>query len=66
MKTLFEQWEYARDNFQHYAIKATYDSGDYHRRTVTYEERQYNVDMANIWDRVIKDIRLKINTQYNV
>jgi len=64
--TLYEQWQYARDNFQHYAIRYKYDTGDGFRRTVTSEEKQYCFDMANKWDSIIKEVRLKIIEQSNV
>ena len=64
--TLFEQWQYARDNFQHYSIRYIYDTGDGFRRTVSSEEKQYCFDMANKWDGIIKELRLKIIAQSNV
>lgn len=64
--TLFEQWQYARDNFQHYSIRYIYDTGDGFRRTVSSEEKQYCLDMANKWDRTMKELRLKIIAQSNV
>jgi hypothetical protein len=64
--TLFEQWQYARDNFQHYSIRYIYDTGDGYRRTVSSKEKQYCFDMANKWDGIIKELRLKIIAQSNV
>jgi len=64
--TLFEQLQYARDNFQHYSIRYIYDTGDGFRRTISSEEKQYCFDMVNKWDSIIKDVRLKIIAQSNV
>jgi hypothetical protein len=61
--TLFEQWQYARDNFQHYAIRSIYDYGDGFRITVSQEERNWCAEQANKWDEIIKDLRLKIIEQ---
>jgi len=58
--TLYEQWENARDNFQHYALRGKYDTGDGFRRIVTNEDREYCINMANHWDNIIKHIRQKI------
>jgi len=64
--TLYEQWQYARDKFQHYAIRSMYDYGDGFRITVSQEERSWCAEQANKWDEIIKDIRLKIIAQSNV
>jgi hypothetical protein len=64
--TLFEQWQYARDNFQHYSIRCIYDTGDGFRRTVSSEEKLYCLNMANKWDAIIKELRLKIISKSNV
>jgi len=45
---LFEQWQYARDDFQHYAIRYIYDSGDGFRRTVSSEEKQRYASMKRL------------------
>lgn len=37
--SLYEQWQYARDNFQHYTLRYVYDDGDGYRRTVSYKEK---------------------------
>jgi hypothetical protein len=58
--TLFEQWEEARNNFQHYAIRVIYDNGDGFRRTVSSEERKYCIDMANRWEIIIEKLEDKI------
>lgn len=58
--TLFEQWQYARDKFLYYSIRYIYDSGDEFRRIVSSEEKKYCFEMANKWNSIIKDIRLKI------
>jgi hypothetical protein len=58
--TLFEQWQYSRDNFQHYAIRSMYDYDDGFRTTVSQEERNWCAEQANIWDGIIKELRLKI------
>lgn len=65
--TLFEQYECARNSFQYYAIRSIYDYGDGFRITVSQEERNWCAEQADIWDRIIKDLRLKIiNRQSNV
>lgn len=58
--TVFEQYERARCYFQHYTIRYIYDTGDGFRRTVSSEEKQYCADMANRWENIIKELRLKI------
>ena len=64
--TLIEQWQYARNNFLHYAIRYIYDYGDYYRRTVTSEEKQYCFEQANYWENKYKELADKIREQPNV
>lgn len=63
--SLFEQYQYARNQFQHYSIRYIYDNGDNYRRETSSEEKKYCFDMANTWDSIIKEIRLKIVAQSN-
>jgi len=58
--SLFEQWQFARDNFQHYAIRYIYDNGDGYRRYVTSEEKRYCFEQANYWENKYKEIADKI------
>jgi hypothetical protein len=50
-QTLHQEYETARNNFQHYSMK------------VTYGEKldiKYNTEQANNWDVILKDLRSKI------
>lgn len=50
-KELIQEYEKARNNFQHYSMK------------VTYGEKldiKYNTEQANNWDVIIKQLRSKI------
>jgi hypothetical protein len=50
-QALLQEYETARNNFQHYSMK------------VTYGEKldiKYNAEQANNWDVIIKDLRSKI------
>jgi len=57
---LIEQWLMSRNMFMHYAIRSMYDYGDNYRHIVSEEEREYCRDMANYWDKQVKNIREKI------
>lgn len=49
--TLLQEYETARNNFQHYSMK------------VTYGEKldiKYNTEQVNNWDIILKDLRSKI------
>jgi len=51
------------DNFQHYAIRSIYDYGDGFRIKVSQEERNWCAEQANVWNNIIKELRLKIIAQ---
>lgn len=61
--TLFEQYQYARNNFQYYALHLTYNNFDDFRIQASQKERNYYAEKANYWDAVIKSIRAKIIEQ---
>lgn len=58
--TLYDKYEIARNNFMHFALRTSYGSGDGFRKTDTFEERKYCCEMANKWDKIIKELREKI------
>jgi hypothetical protein len=48
---LLQEYETARNNFQHYSMKVTY--GEKH-------DMKYNTEQTNNWDVILKDLRSKI------
>lgn len=64
--TIFDQWQYARNNFQHYALRSIYDYGDGFRIVVSQKERNWCIEQANYWNGIIKELELKIIEQSNV
>lgn len=64
--TLIEQWQQARNNFQHYAFRYIYGGGDGYRRYITSEDKQHCLEQANYWEKTYKELADKIRTQPNV
>ena len=50
-QALLQEYETARNNFQHYSMKVTYGE----KRVI-----KYNTEQANNWNAILKDLRSKI------
>jgi hypothetical protein len=50
-QALLQEYETARNNFQHYSMKVTYGEKD---------DMKYNTEQANNWNVILKDLRSKI------
>lgn len=57
--TIFEQYKYEQDKFNHYALRYQYSVDDF-RNLVSNEEKIYCFNMANECDKKLKELRIKI------